>query len=250
MSDVKKQLAQDGGFLNNVSEIGRVSYTLRFETTIARGPFMKISVLVFWFLPLTLMSGCTTTSRLDSGLPFEFSKDQAVEGKNDKSSLANAEQSAVAFPELQGTWQSRCLYSDPAEPEDGYVKSVFSFNGNEFKSNTVIYSDWNCTEVLDRGFFHSGSSMQVEGVVSRPEGDVDTLVGSVPFIDIRFDQYMIDNQPMTGSMAAMFSPVVQYDIVHIEGETFYMGNNSGDRNSSSERLRPIELDSDKAFIKQ
>ena len=156
----------------------------------------------------------------------------------------------VAFPELQGMWSEDCDFYDPAEPEEGYTISTFTVTGNIFKTNTTIYSDSNCVTLLERGFLQAGSSAQTNGVLTRPGGSANTSVGAVPFIDITTQEYTIDGKPVIASLAAFFPVETDYEIVYVDGGTFYLGVVSQALDGSSPETRPTALDFQRPFTRQ
>ena len=148
----------------------------------------------------------------------------------------------MAFPQLQGTWLRICKPLDPDEPDGGYERTSMTVSGDTLESETVVYSDSNCTAVLERGFMQFGSTGQFNGYLERPAGTVNTSVGEVALIDITIEETLIDNQPLDPSVAGFFPVSTSYDIVHVDGDTMYLGVSNGDLDGETPQSRPQRLD--------
>ena len=148
----------------------------------------------------------------------------------------------MAFPQLQGSWVRICKPFDPDEPDGSYERTTMTVSGDTLESETIVYSDSNCTAELERGFMQFGSSGQFNGYLERPAGSVDTSVGEAPLIDITIEETLIDNQPLDASVAGFFPVNTSYNIVHVDGDTMYLGVSDGNLDGDTPQTRPQQLD--------
>lgn len=152
----------------------------------------------------------------------------------------------IAFPELQGTWVSSCRPMFDDEPEEGFEITQISVSGNEFVSNTTVYSDSSCSSELSRGFMQAGSTFQFYAQISRPGGSANTVVGLAPNIDIDMQRATIDNKPLSAAIAPFMPLEVDYNIVFVEsGSAMYLGEGG---ESTGDRSRELNLD--KRYVKR
>lgn len=156
----------------------------------------------------------------------------------------------VFFPELQGTWNRECRPFDEDEPDGSFEKSTFTVEGNDFQTNTTVYQDSGCTTELTRGFLQAGSSFQTYGTLGRPAGSAETPMGTAAFIDLSTDRHTIDNQPIIASLQGFFQPETGYSIVVVNGNQFFLGDESGGQDGESAASRPTSLDTDRLYTRQ
>ena len=184
-----------------------------------------------------------------SGLDEEDTDNQQVtEGDGNDTNTAGR----IAFPELQGRWLNECELFDDDAPEDGYEQRTIDVTGNDYVLEVVIYSDSNCVTRLTRGFLQGGSSVQITGILERPEGTANTGVGAVPFINIVGQNTTIDNEPLVASVEAFFPNETTYTIVYVDGNTMYLGAEDLDDDDSgtTPETRDMTLDFDYPWVKQ
>lgn len=151
----------------------------------------------------------------------------------------------IAFPELQGTWVSGCRLMSEGDPEEGFETTTVIVSGNDFTSDTTVFSDAGCNNRLERGFLQSGDSFQMSSLIARPGGSVDTAAGPAPFIDIDPQAFTIDKKPLSADLKRFMPLDVEYNIVLVEGSAMYLGESS-----DSAQMRPTALILDKQFVKQ
>lgn len=228
---------------------GRCSFDCRLKNE--RNVAMTKSELSLVLLPVILVAACGSNPKPESDAIADSINQTDVLLTTDESTALRARQDgSIAFPELQGRWQGGCVLFDREDPDDGYEITSFTFTGNTYRSDSTVYADSNCSTVLERGLFMSASSMQTEGTVSRAPGSKDTAQGSVAFIDVHTERFLIDNVPLTEAMAGVFPAETQYDIVLLENNTIYLGNVSGSNDGTSPERRPTELDENRVYVKQ
>lgn len=149
----------------------------------------------------------------------------------------------ILFPEMQGSWARACSLFDEEEPSNGYERSVVTVTGNDFVFDTKVYSDSNCITPLARGFLQFGDDFQSYGTLQRPVGTANTSVGAVPFIDIAFTRFTIDNQPLVPEAAVLNSPYTDYTIVYVDGNQMHLGDpDVPEQLGDSSQTRSVTLD--------
>lgn len=216
--------------------------------------FKKSLPLVVGCLAATaLISGCSS-SNSDDPVADPATAEPAADSQTpapDTAPEPTAGNAGVLFPELQGSWSAGCQFFDEEEPSEGYANTVITVTGNDFQTNTLVYSDSNCVTPLPRGFLQFGDDFQSYGTIERPEGSADTSVGAVPFINMNYDRYTIENQPLIASAAALFQPYTDYSIVYVDGDQMYLGDlDIPGQDGESAETRAITLDFEEPLLRQ
>ena len=152
--------------------------------------------------------------------------------------------------DLQGTWVGICQFLDPEDPDGGYEMSTLKVTGSDVNVETVVYSDSNCINRLERGFAQLGSSGQFSGFLALPGGSAATSPGASAFMDITFNKVMIDNQPLDPSVAAFFPEETTFDIVFVDGNTLYRGLLTDRLDAETSVTRPQQLNVESPFTRQ
>jgi len=159
--------------------------------------------------------------------------------------------SGSLFPEMQGSWSRDCQLFDEEEPNEGYERGVITITGNEFVADTKVYSDSNCVTPLGRGILQFGDDFQSYGTLERPGGTANTSVGSTPFININFTRFTIEGEPLVPAVAPLFSPYVDYTIVHVDGDQMYLGDSDlPGQDGDTAQTRSVVLDFTDALTRQ
>lgn len=199
-------------------------------------------------LSTTLLAACASSgpAELSAPEPIAAAVEAVQEAEPEQVESPAGPIGGIAFPELQGSWLSSCRPMFDDEPEEGFEITRITVSGNEFNSDTSVYSDASCTEQLERGVLQIGKSFQVYAEIFRPGGSTNTVVGAAPNIDIDMKSGTIDNEPLTPEVAPFMPLEVDYNIVFVEGESaMYLGEGG-----ETAQSRPTELDLDKRFVKQ
>ncbi len=173
-------------------------------------------------------TGTDIVSGIDTGTTTDTTTSDAVPPLTDgpasplaPGAVSNAD---VLFPQIQGSWSYGCQLFDEEEPSEGYERSELRITGNEIVLDTEVFSDSNCVIPLARGFLQFGDNFQSYGTLVRPGGTADTSVGAVPYIDINFTRFTIDDEPLVSAVAAFFEPYSDFTIVYVDGNQMFLGN--------------------------
>lgn len=157
----------------------------------------------------------------------------------------------VLFPELQGSWAKDCVLFDEEQPTAGFERSVVTVTGNEWVIDTKIFTDSNCVTPLPLGFLQLGDDFQSYANLTRPDGAASTSVGAVPYVNIAFQRFTIEDEPLAPAAAALNTPYVDYTIVYVDGNQMFLGDSEvPGQLGDTAATRSVTLDFEDPLVRQ
>lgn len=147
---------------------------------------------------------------------------------------------AVAIPDIQGEWITRCLQQDSL-----FQQRTLSVVGARMLTELSVFSDQTCTIPVALSLDINGSTIQ-RNATTVPTGGTRTVsLGDAIEVNFYFEEGTIDNKPLTTSDFPDHHDLIkriEYGIVLVQNEALYFGNSdlSGYVGDSAES-RPISL---------
>ena len=177
-------------------------------------------------------SSSSSSGGADSGSSSSSSSSSGSSGGSSSSSGSSSGGSSVTT--LEGTWIKACGIADPNDPDSHSDIVTTTFSGNQLDSNIENYQDAACTVPLpvapnptSSGTFTVGDTLTTTGGLQATEIDshIDTFNGA-PFV------------------------IDEFTIFYIDGNSLFLGDDSGALDALSDATRPDTLNFNREFIRQ